>query len=76
METAYFSLVRSSLEYSAVWNIFRQKYIDKLEKIQRSAARCVAQNYRQTANVTSLMFKIFNELVKISINDCLIPTDR
>ena len=33
----------------------RQKDIDKLEKIQRSAARFVTQNYRQTASVTSLI---------------------
>ena len=50
------NLVRSSLEYSsAVWDPFRQKDIDKLEKIQRSAARFVIQNYRQTASVTSLL---------------------
>ena len=53
-ETAYFSLV--SIEYSsAVWDLFRQKDIDKLEKIQRSAARFVTQNYRQTASVPSLI---------------------
>ena len=51
-----FLLVRSSLEYSsAVWDPFRQKYIDKLEEIQRSAARFVTQNYRQTASVASLI---------------------
>ena len=53
-ETAYFTLVISSLDYSsAVWNHFRQKYIDKLEK--RSAARFITQHYRQTASVTSLI---------------------
>ena len=37
-ETAYFSLVGSTLEYSsAVWDPFRQKDIDQLEKIQRAA---------------------------------------
>ena len=55
-KTAYFSLVRSSFGYSsAVWDPFRQKYIDKLEKNQRSAARFVTQNYRQTASVTSFI---------------------
>ena len=45
-------------EYSsAVWDLFKQKDIDKLEKSKnkRSAAICVTQNYRQTASVTSLI---------------------
>ena len=54
-ETAYFSLDRSSLEYSsAVWYPFRQKYINKLETMQRSAARFVTQNYRQTSNLSDI----------------------
>ena len=96
-KTVFFSLVRSLLEFSsAVWDLFRQKDINILEKIQRSAGRFVTQNYRQTASVTSLiqnlgwtdlktrqensrllcMFKILNELVKIPINDRLIPADK
>ena len=38
-----------------VWEPFRQKYIDKLEKNQRSAARFVIHNYRQTVTVASLI---------------------
>ena len=58
-ETAYVAMVRSSLEYcSAVWDPFRQKDINKLEKIQRSAARFVTQNYIQNSSVTSLIQKL------------------
>ena len=44
--TAYLSLVRSTLEYSSiVWDPYLQKDTDKLEKVQRLAARFITGNY-------------------------------
>ena len=44
---AYLALVRPILEYGAVvWDPHLQKDIDKLERVQRSAARFIAGNYR------------------------------
>ena len=41
-ELTYTSLVRSILEYSStVWDPFYQKDIDRLERVQRRAARFV-----------------------------------
>ena len=54
-ETAYFSLVRSSENSSTVWDPFRQKDIDIVEKFKRSAARFVTQNWKQAASLTSLI---------------------
>ena len=40
------SLVRSTLEYSfIVWDPYLQKDIDKLQKVQRQAARFITGNY-------------------------------
>ena len=55
-ETAYFSLVRSFLEYSAtVWHS-RQKYnSDKPEMVQRRAARFVKGRYGMFESVTKML---------------------
>ena len=46
---AYLALVRPILEYGAVvWDPHLQKDIDKLERVQRSAARFIAGNYQTT----------------------------
>ena len=44
--TAYVALIRSTLEYgSTVWDPHLQKDIEKLEKIQRRAARFICKDY-------------------------------
>ena len=55
-EIAYFSMVRSLLEYSCpVWDPYRQGDVDKLNKIQRAAARFVTNNYQRKSSVTALI---------------------
>ena len=57
-KTAYISLVHSVLEYSAVvWDPYQQNDIDKLENIQRCAARFINQNYkdRSPGHVTNML---------------------
>ena len=49
-------MVRSLLEYSCpVWDPYRQGDIDKLNKIQRAAARFVTNNYQRKSSVTALI---------------------
>ena len=55
-EIAYFSMVRSLLEYSCpVWDPYRQGDIDKLNKIQVAATRFVTNNYQRKSSVTALI---------------------
>ena len=55
-QTAYISLVRSVLEYScSVWDPHLEKDISQVEKIQRSAARFVKNDYSRHSSVTDMM---------------------
>ena len=55
-ETAYFSLVRSFLEYSAtVWHPCQKYNSDKLEMVQHRAARFVKGRYGMFESVTQIL---------------------
>ena len=54
--TAYKTLVRQQLEYTAaVWSQQTATDINKLESVQRRAARSVTQDYRYTSSVTAML---------------------
>jgi hypothetical protein len=58
-ETAYISLVRSVLDYSStVWDPYLQQDIDRLELIQRRAARFAYNDYGRTTSATEMMKKL------------------
>ena len=53
---AYSSLVRPTLEYgSIIWDPYTQEYINRLESVQRRAARFVKSNYNPRASVTDML---------------------
>ena len=57
-KNAYISLVRSTLEYGAViWDPYTKADIDKLERIQRRAARFISHDYksRNPGSITRML---------------------
>ncbi|XP_077997418.1 uncharacterized protein LOC144450647 [Glandiceps talaboti] len=56
---SYQSIVRPTLEYAAsIWDPYTQKNITKLEKVQRSAARFVCDDYNRHSSVTTMLEKL------------------
>ena len=55
-EIAYFSLVRSFVDYaSTVWDPHQKFNQEKLEMVQRRAARFIKSRYRRTDSVTAML---------------------
>ena len=53
---AHYTLVRPNLEYCAsVWNPHHSQLVQKLEMVQRRAARYTTRRYRNTSSVTDML---------------------
>ena len=57
--TATNTLVRPRVEYSAaIWDPYTQENIDKIERVQRRAARYVYNDYRNDSSVTDMLNRL------------------
>ena len=56
-QTAYFSLIRSFMEYGAtVWDPYQKYNSDKVERVQRRAARFVKSRYSRYSSVSDMLY--------------------
>ena len=55
-QTAYFSLICSFMEYGAtVWDPYQQYTSDKIERVQRQAARFIKSRYTRYSSVSDML---------------------
>ena len=55
-QTAYFSLIRSFMEHGAtVWDPYQKYNSDKVERVQRPAARFVTSRYSRYYSVSDML---------------------
>ena len=55
-QTAYFSLIRSFMVYGAtVWDPYQKYNSDKIERVQRQAARFVKSRYLRYSSVSDML---------------------
>ena len=55
-QTAYFSLIRTFMEYGAtVWDPYQKYNSDKIERVQRRAARFVKSRYSRYSSVSDML---------------------
>ena len=55
-ERAYLTLVRPILEYAApVWNPFTDTDVNRIEQVQKNAARFITDNYNPYSNTSELV---------------------
>lgn len=58
-DTAYKAYVRPILEYaSTIWDPHQQQHINRIESVQRRAARFVVRDFRRTSSVTDIMKRL------------------
>ena len=63
--SAYFTLVRSNLEYcSTVWSPYTSQSKDKIDMVQRRAARYATNRYRNTSSVTDMLENLNSETLE------------
>ena len=59
-EDLYLAYVKSTLEYTATaWAPYSRQLINKLESVQRRAARFVMHDYYQTSSVSNMLLRLY-----------------